>query len=84
MTSPMNIRIKAFGIAREIINNSKVELTLEGVETTGQLKQYLISAYPAFAELLTFSLAVKDEYQEDDFLLTDNDEVIIIPPVSGG
>lgn len=80
----MKIRLKAFGIARDIIQSPRLEIDVNEVHTTGELKEYLKNAYPDFNDLLTFSLAVKDEYQEDDYLLNDNDEVIIIPPVSGG
>ena len=80
----MNIKLRAFGIARDIIGSSVIEIEGHSLDTTGDVKAYLIDNYPKFADLLTFSLAVKDEYQEDNFVLSDRDEVIIIPPVSGG
>jgi molybdopterin converting factor small subunit len=30
------------------------------------------------------AFAVGEEYQTDSYALTENDEVVIIPPVSGG
>ncbi len=80
----MHIKLRAFGVARDIIGSSVIELSESAVGTTGDVKAYLIENYPKFADLLTFSLAVKDEYQDDDFVLSEHDEVIIIPPVSGG
>ena len=82
--STMNIKLRAFGVARDIIGSPVLEIDESTLGTTGEVKAYLIENYPKFADLLTFSLAVKDEYQEDDFVLSDHDEVIIIPPVSGG
>lgn len=80
----MNIKLRAFGVARDIIGSPVLEIDESTLGTTGEVKAYLIETYPKFADLLTFSLAVKDEYQEDDFVLSEHDEVIIIPPVSGG
>ena len=80
----MQIKLRAFGVARDIIGSSVLEIDEPTLNTTGEVKAYLIKNYPRFADLLTFSLAVKDEYQEDNFVLSDHDEIIIIPPVSGG
>ena len=80
----MKIRLRAFGIAKDILKSGAVELDEDEIRTTGDVKSYLSKAYPEFDDLLTFSLAVRDEYQEDDYVLADNDEVIVIPPVSGG
>ena len=80
----MKIRLRAFGIAKDILNSGLVELDEDHIETTGDVKSYLTTAYPEFDDLLTFSLAVRDEYQEDDYVLAENDEVIVIPPVIGG
>ena len=40
--------------------------------------------YPDFTKLRSFSIAVNEEYQNDDFVLNSNDEIVILPPVSGG
>ncbi len=80
----MKLRISAYGIARDIMNGSSTDMDLTEVKSTGDLKNYLIDTYPAFKDLLSFSLAVHEEYREDDYLLNDGDEVVIIPPVSGG
>jgi molybdopterin converting factor small subunit len=53
-------------------------------ETIEGLKQNLLSEFPAFASLSKLSFAVGEEYRENSFLLKDGDEVVIIPPVSGG
>ena len=80
----MKIRLRAFGIAKDILESSTKAIEDNHLKTTGDVKKYLTQNYPEFADLLTFSLAVHDEYQEDSYLLSENDEVIIIPPVSGG
>ena len=46
---------------------------------------YLVQPkYPEFEKLKSLKFAVNEDYQEDGYRLKENDEVVIIPPVSGG
>lgn len=80
----MNIEIIAFGIARDIIKNSTLKLEVDPGATVGSLKELLCQQYPDFELLRSFSIAVNEEYRKDDFELSARDEIVIIPPVSGG
>jgi molybdopterin converting factor subunit 1 len=80
----MNIQILAFGIARDILKKSTLNLSLDKDVTVGDLKAKLCDQYPEFELLRSFSIAVNEEYRKDDFVLSENDEIVIIPPVSGG
>ncbi len=80
----MNIQIIAFGIARDIIRNNQLDLQLESGATVGQLKEELCKQFPDFERLRSFAIAVNTEYRKDDFELSEQDEIVIIPPVSGG
>ena len=40
--------------------------------------------YPLFSEMDSFAIAVNESYAEQGLVLSDNDVVAIIPPVSGG
>lgn len=81
----MKIKLLAFGIAKDILKAQKMEVSIpQEAVNIHHLKEYLLSNYPEFSKLRSLSLAVNDEYQEDDFSLNDRDEVVIIPPVSGG
>lgn len=80
----MKLNILAFGIAKEILGFSRSELGIEESISIMQLKEKLVKEHPEFSKLSKFDVAVNEEYREDDFLLTNNDEVAIIPPVSGG
>ena len=79
----MNIKIVAYGIAKDIIEGREKNWNVE-VKNIRELKDKLISDYPAFLKLSKLSFAVGEEYREDDFMLTEGDEVVIIPPVSVG
>ena len=80
----MNINILAFGIAKDIINGQTLGLEIQDGTTVGDLKVKLISQFPEFEKLRSLAIAVNEEYQDDDFVLSERDEIVIIPPVSGG
>lgn len=78
----MKIRIKAYGIAREILGGS-VELEFGGT-TVLDLRHALLAAHPKLIGLSSLLVAVNQNYAADEVRLTEEDEVVIIPPVSGG
>lgn len=80
----MNIDILAFGIARDILGGAEQSLKLETAMSIKELKEMLTEKYPDFSKLAAFSVAVNQEYMDDDYQLQAFDEVAIIPPVSGG
>jgi len=80
----MKIRLVAFGIAKEILEGSKAEIELDEKANISDLKSKLTSRYPAFSDLASLRFAINEDYQEDGYELNENDEVVIIPPVSGG
>ena len=80
----MNLKIVAYGIAKEIIHAREKDWQVDGIQNISDLKKKLISDFPDFSKLTKLSFAVDEEYREDDFILNDGDEVVIIPPVSGG
>ena len=76
--------ILAFGIVKEIFGGSKKELELKDCITVRELKNELESSFPEIKKLHAYLIAVNDECAEDDLILGTNDEIAIIPPVSGG
>lgn len=80
----MEIEVVAYGIAREIMGGSTMSLALAENATIRELKTELVSRYPQFAELASIRFAVNEEYEPDSYQVKPNDEVVIIPPVSGG
>lgn len=47
-------------------------------------RRFIQHKYPSFSEMDAFAVAVNESYAEEGLLLSDNDTVAIIPPVSGG
>ena len=81
----MKIKVVMFAVARDMINESSVELELSDSATVGDLKQALTSQYPKLNEIvLRSAFSVNHEYALDQTKLTENVEVALIPPVSGG
>ena len=80
----MYIEIIAFGIAKDLLGSKRVHLSLDEAGTVGMARQKLMEQYPGFKTLASLQLAVNAEYVTDDHLLQENDEVVLIPPVSGG
>jgi len=80
----MNINILAFGIAKDIINGQQLAMQVEEDLTVGALKERLCRDFPEFQRLKSLAIAVNESYQNDDFQIKERDEVVIIPPVSGG
>lgn len=80
----MKVKLIAYGVAREIIQSRHMELELNAGDTLASLRQVLVRRYPELAKLKSLSFAVGVNYQDDSYSLHENDEVVIIPPVSGG
>jgi len=60
-----------------------MEITTSSLNVRG-LKDQLSTAYPDFKKLRSLALAVNEEYVADELELNHGDQIVIIPPVSGG
>jgi molybdopterin synthase sulfur carrier subunit len=80
----MKLKIKAFGIAREIVGSAEVELDVDNPINVEQLRELLTQKYPEFRSLRSMFLAVNNAYANDTATLAEHDEIALIPPVSGG
>lgn len=80
----MKVNVLAFGIAKEIVGGSTVEVELTEDATVAELRDELEEQYPRLAQLVSYMIAVNNEYAVADNALQQRDEIAIIPPVSGG
>jgi molybdopterin synthase sulfur carrier subunit len=80
----MQLKILAFGIAREIFGGSQTVLEIPENATVSGLKTQLEAKYPRLQKLASYLVAVNDEYAQPEQTLLLTDEIAIIPPVSGG
>ncbi|MFY7829885.1 MAG: MoaD/ThiS family protein [Flectobacillus sp.] len=80
----MKYTIALFGITKEIVGNSSITLEVSDTLTTDGLLTLLRAEYPKLAAIRSLLLAVNNEYAEQDLVLSERDEIALIPPVSGG
>jgi molybdopterin converting factor subunit 1 len=79
-----SISVLLFGIARDLTGQSTVSIPLNEETSVGDLLDQLHQHYPALTGIRSLLVAVNGEYAERDQRLAGNDEIAIIPPVSGG
>jgi len=80
----MNITILAFGIAKEIFGNSSVKMEWRDGGSVKELRHSLQEKFPGLKQLSSFMIAVNNRYADLDEMISEKDEIAIIPPVSGG
>ena len=81
----IHVTVKMLALARDLSGTSETTLHLENGAAISQLFDSLARQYPKFNEWKNhLRFAVNYEYVEDTHVLHDNDEVAVIPPVSGG
>ena len=77
------IKVKLFGIAKEIVGSSSLEISVP-ISTVDELLEHLKVKYPEFGKLTSLLVAINDEYALPGAEINKMDIVAIIPPVSGG
>jgi molybdopterin converting factor subunit 1 len=80
----MTINVLTFGIAKEIMGSAMVNIELHEPGSVGDLKILLENEFPALKKLGSYMIAVNNGYAEGQTVIHANDEVAVIPPVSGG
>gem|GEM_PF-62336 len=77
----MTIKIIAFGKIADILPEQ--EWKMDGVQTSGALREQLEASYPALKDL-RYLIAVDKKIASDDSPLEDHSVVALLPPFSGG
>lgn len=80
----MSLKVALFGITRDIVGTSVIELPAPAPTTVGELLTEMRKQYPALGELRSCAVAVNNEYANPDVPLHTTDEIALIPPVAGG
>jgi sulfur-carrier protein len=81
----INIRVKLFAIYQEAFATSELELLFPQQATVGNVLEFLIQQKPYLAkwqDVTRFGVNLK--FVTSDTVLQDGDEIVLIPPVSGG
>ncbi|MFQ5847736.1 MAG: molybdopterin converting factor subunit 1 [Candidatus Methylomirabilales bacterium] len=81
----MQVRVRLFAAAREIVGRGEVSVELKEGGTVGELLEQVFSRYPGLKGIAaSLLIAVNREFAERSAKLQEGDEVGVIPPVSGG
>jgi molybdopterin synthase sulfur carrier subunit len=80
----MNVNILLFGITKDLVGKQKLQMELPKGTTVSDFKKDLGEKYPELIELDSMAIAVNSEYARDADVLQSDDEIALIPPVSGG
>ncbi len=78
------MKVLAFGIVKDIFNNSSIDIDVDRNLSIGKLKMLLEERYPRLNQLGSYMIALNNEYASMNDVINEGDEIAIIPPVSGG
>ena len=83
--SEISIKVKLFSIYQEVFNTPELDLSISKESNVSDVLQTLIKQKPElekWQEVTRFGVNL--QFVEPSTLLNDGDEVVLIPPVSGG
>ncbi len=81
----MRVRVKCFAATREIVGTGELIVELPEGSTLNQLLEQMRGRFPKLDRLSgSLLLSVNREYAPGERRLAAEDEVALIPPVSGG
>ena len=81
----ISVNIKPFASYREMIGEKGIVMNLPEGSSVSALISDLVDKYPGLKPVESkMVVAVNYEYQGHNYILRSDDEVALIPPVSGG
>ena len=81
----MDISVQLFAVARDLAGCESLTLSVPEGATVSKLREQLFARFPQLVPFAgSLQIAVDQQYASDAALLTADQEVAIIPPVSGG
>lgn len=80
----MKYKINLFGITKDIVGSNVTEIVMSQSADVQAVLGELKTNYPKLKDIKSLLIAVNNEYAELDLILSENDEIALIPPVSGG
>lgn len=81
----LNIKVKLFAIYQEVYQQEEIIINLPFQSQVKEVLTYIIKQKPHLKDWAKITkIAVNLDFVSPDYYLNDNDEVALIPPVSGG
>jgi molybdopterin synthase catalytic subunit len=84
-TKAMRVRVLFFGVLKDLVGKASESLEVREGATVADVLTHYESSVPRMREFLpTIAMSVNQHYSGPGTMLGDNDEVALLPPVSGG
>ncbi|MFM7887358.1 MAG: MoaD/ThiS family protein [Pseudanabaena sp.] len=81
----IQVTVKLFAIFQEVFATDKIHLDIESGATVSQIFDRLVNQQPSLEKWRSLTrYAINLNFAEPHTILSDGDEVALIPPVSGG
>lgn len=81
----ITVTIKLFAAYQEAYQQSELRLELPDQTVVAQVRDRLLTEHPELEQWRSVTrFGINYQFVEPDTLLQDGDEVVLIPPVSGG
>ncbi|MCT4700043.1 MoaD/ThiS family protein [Tenacibaculum haliotis] len=80
----MKINVLLFGIATDLTGSTSLEVVLPVNCNVTAFKELLVTQHPKLKNMSAYAVAINESYATDETIITENDVIAIIPPVSGG
>lgn len=80
----MRLEVLLFGITKDIVGKQKLTIDVPSGTTVVKFKEILKTLFPGLQHLDSIAVAINSCYVKEDKILQPDDEIALIPPVSGG
>lgn len=82
---PLNVTVKLFAAYQEAYGQSELELEVEAGTTVLEIGDRIRAEHPSLKELASITrYGVNLDFVEPSHPVSEGDEIVLIPPVSGG
>lgn len=83
--SMISITLKLFAVYQDVLGTPEMAMELPAKTTVGELCDRICTQHPALKRWQTLTrFGINLQFVDTDTLLKEGDEVVFIPPVSGG
>jgi len=80
-----SLSVKLFASLRQAMNSDEMTIDIDTEITVLKMKEILFETFPNLKKInLPFMVAINHKYAVDSDIVRINDEIALIPPVSGG